>query len=66
MKCPETMRYLIEHGADVDLKSRNKAETPILIASSMGNVDGIEVLLDKGCDIDICDINGSSVLHHSK
>ena len=63
MECPETMRYLIEHGADVDLKSKNRGETPILVASSMGDVDGIEVLVEKGCDIGICDINGSSVLH---
>ena len=65
-KCPEQMRYLIEHDADVDLKSRNKEVTPILVALSMGYVDGIAVLLEKGCDIDICDIDGSLVLHQSK
>ena len=65
-KCPETMRYLIEHGADVDLKSRNKEETPVLVALLMGYIDGIKVLLEKGCDIDICSIDDSCVLHQSK
>jgi len=50
----ETLRYLIEKGADVD--ARNEiGDTPLLLAASYGNVEIVKLLLTKGADVNAVD-----------
>eukprot|EP00057_Strongylocentrotus_purpuratus_P033527 XP_791721.4 PREDICTED: transient receptor potential cation channel subfamily A member 1 homolog [Strongylocentrotus purpuratus] len=49
-------------GVDINAQDRRGA-TPLLIACKAGNTDGALVLIDKGADILISDINGDTPLH---
>lgn len=47
---PETVKYIIKCGADVNIKDRHNF-TPILYASKVGNIEIIDMLLENGADI---------------
>lgn len=47
---PEMLRFLIEQGADPNV--RNKAgRTPLMIAAENDNADAMRVLLESGADV---------------
>ena len=46
----ETMKVLLEHGADVNAKS-NKGGTALMGAASAGDLRIVQALLDKGADL---------------
>lgn len=46
-------RLLLENGADINFKYINPNATILHIASKVGNIDIIKLLLDKGIDINI-------------
>lgn len=52
----KNIRYLIRHGADVNLPNRNTGETPLLRAINLvkvgqGGIDVVKLLLEKGAKI---------------
>lgn len=53
---------LYQHWSPPKVQDRRGA-TPLLIACKAGNTDGALVLIDKGADILISDINGDTPLH---
>ena len=64
IKCDklEAAKYLLEKGADESLKTTLR-EVPILsIASAVGSVAAIEMLLSRGCNIDSRDDGGNTPL----
>lgn len=42
----------------------SSGRTPLLEAVNGGQYDIARILVDAGADLDICDIKGTSVLHH--
>ena len=51
----ETVRVLLEHGADVNARADDGA-TPLMLAASCGDPEIVQALLDQGADL-----NGSFV-----
>ena len=61
----EAAKYLLEKGANESLKTTQR-EIPILsIASTVGSVAAIEMLLSRGCSIDSRDDGGDTPLMHA-
>jgi ankyrin repeat protein len=50
----ETIRYLIDKGADIDARNGD-GDTPLLLAASYGNVEMVKLLLAKGADVNAVD-----------
>eukprot|EP01035_Chromulina_nebulosa_P069312 gene69312-biopygen15067 len=57
-----TVTLLIERGADVEAKDKEKK---LLESSKAGKVDEVAALLDQGVNIQCTDQNGSSALHEA-
>lgn len=61
----ETVKLLIDRGAEVNLKSIN-GWVPLIDASVRGHTDIVRVLLDHGAGVNLqADVSGQSALHHS-
>jgi len=59
------VRYLLEHGADVDTEANTKHSTPVHLASFHGGFKVAKLLLDHGVDINVRDKEGRTPLHES-
>ena len=59
----DSIRALIEAGANVNDVAPKSGLTPILIASAMGRTKAALLLLDKGADPNVVAANGYSPLH---
>ena len=58
----ETVRLLIEHGADV--KAPDEAyTTPLHLASSLGVPEIVQLLIDHGADVTVQDRTHKTALH---
>ncbi len=55
------IRFLIDKGAKPNVRNK-KGETPLMIASNMGFVDGVAALLAAGADIDESNVAGETPL----
>lgn len=63
--CPISItNYLLKSGAQVDRRNR-LGRTPLMIAAALGNLEKIDVLLDKKADVRAADKVGVTVLHHA-
>ena len=58
----ETVRVLIEHGADVTMQDRAHS-TPLHLASSRGSTETVRLLLQHGADVATQDENNRTPLH---
>ena len=58
----ETMRLLIEHGADVTMQDGTHS-TPLHLASSRGSTETVRILLQNGADVATQDENNRTPLH---
>ena len=58
----ETVRVLIEHGADVTMQN-GAHSTPLHLASSKGNTETVRLLLQHGADVVTQDENNRTPLH---
>jgi len=59
----DVVRYLLEHGADVDVQTNTEQPTPLHLASFYGGFKVVQLLLDHGADINVQDKNGRTPLH---
>ena len=59
----DVVRYLLEHGADVDTQANDENPTPLHLASYWGGFGVTQLLLDHGADIDVRGANGRTPLH---
>lgn len=46
----ETAAFLLGHGAEVNVQTRKKGLTALMLASGWGNMELVQMLLDKGAD----------------
>lgn len=61
----ESVRYLVERGADTEIGEATYGWTPVIVAAVDG-YDGVaKVLLDAGCDIDRADGSGWTAMEHA-
>lgn len=56
------MRLLVEHGADVNAVSDDRANTPLMEAATRGDVQAVRLLLDSGADPDLKTKYGQTAL----
>jgi ankyrin repeat protein len=59
----ESARILLKAGADPNLATAEWGQTALIIASTMGQTDVVEALVEKGADPNIRDKNGFAALH---
>ena len=60
----ETIRVLVENGADVNA-SRNDNCTPLMKAANGCELDMVTILIEIGADVDLQDKNGDTALHYA-
>ena len=60
----KVLQAVIDLGADVNATNKPN-RTALMLASSMGNVDAINVLLGIGADFNVTDVDGNTLLHHA-
>ena len=58
----EALQIIIEHGADVNATNKQNI-TPLMVASSKGNVDAMNVLLNARADPNVTSVDGGTWLH---
>lgn len=58
----ETVRLLIEHGADVTAQDE-ACVTPLHLASSKGSVETVQLLIENGADVAARDARNRTPLH---
>jgi hypothetical protein len=61
LDCPNIVRLLLEHGADVDVR-QNEGLTPLHMASMKGALEVARVLLEHGADVQAEDNRGRTPL----
>lgn len=47
----DVIRCVLEHGADVEIRSKISGWTPLMASASMGDIEGMKLLLEFGADI---------------
>ncbi|MCX6355104.1 MAG: ankyrin repeat domain-containing protein [Candidatus Aureabacteria bacterium] len=58
----ETMKLLIQHGADVQSKEKNNGRTAIFYAAYAGHLDAVKLLVESGADLNIKGNDGVTAL----
>ncbi|KAJ7389064.1 hypothetical protein OS493_033923 [Desmophyllum pertusum] len=53
------LQFIIDHGADVNIKDRNGV-APLHLACSLKNTANVKVMFENGCLVDIADNNGAT------
>ncbi|MHC4142687.1 MAG: ankyrin repeat domain-containing protein [Planctomycetota bacterium] len=59
---PEAIRFLIDHGADVNARDQLQGTALVRAAGSFGNFESVQVLLSAGADVNVQDKNGMTPL----
>lgn len=54
---------LANDGCDIDIQTKNRGETPLHIASRVGNKFAVKELLDCDCDKSLVDFDRNTALH---
>lgn len=58
-----TMKYLLEHGADVNARDADRRSVLMWASSTEGSVDKIKAALDKGAEVNPRSQDGATALH---
>jgi len=59
------VEYLLEQGADIDAKDREREETALTVAVQSGQLTTVKYLVEQGADIETKDMEGSTPLDFS-
>jgi Ankyrin repeats (3 copies) len=60
----DVIRYLLAHGAEVDVRNRDQFGngTPLFSAARAGHVEAVRVLLDAGADMNATEVEDETIL----
>ena len=61
-----TIKALLNAGADIDAKGAKDGKTALTVAALIGNPDAVEVLLQRGSDVNARDNDGRTALSLAK
>jgi len=61
----DVVRYLLEHGIEVDAQAKTKHSTPLHLASYWGGIKVAQLLLDYGADINVRNESCRTPLHEA-
>ena len=60
------VRFLIEKGADVNVRAENKRHNaPLHWAAAYGRAEAVDLLVQRGADVNARDAEGEAPLHHA-
>lgn len=59
------MEKLIEAGADVNAVDSTDQNSPLLLATELGSVDIVRLLIQKNATVNLADKSGTTPLHKS-
>ncbi|WP_168464685.1 ankyrin repeat domain-containing protein [Wolbachia endosymbiont of Ctenocephalides felis wCfeT] len=62
-RCQEMVKFLLENGASINAKAGVSEETPLCLATQVGDLQIIELLIKEKADIDATNGYGSTSLH---
>ena len=60
---PDVTRILLEHGAEINVRTTGNSSTPLHVAVDNGGVETVRVLLEHGANVDVKDEEGRTPLH---
>lgn len=52
----------LDHGANIDYQSIVCNESPLISAARLGHYDAVKILLSRGANVDLQDVNGNTAL----
>ena len=58
----ETVKLLLEKGADIGATEKERGMTALMTAAMMGQTDTVKLLLDSGADLEKTDVHGRNAL----
>lgn len=58
----DIIKYLIEHGADINAISEDRHNTPLMDAAAIGELESIKLFISEGADLEIQSKNGQTAL----
>lgn len=59
---PEMLRSLLDHGADVDVRTESEGLTALMVAATLGNPESVALLLKAGAVVDARSVSGLTAL----
>src|SRR5205814_8712767 len=59
----EVVKYLVEHGANIDERNNARDKTPLLAAAFDGHYDIVKYLVEHGANVNVQAVNGWTPLH---
>ena len=61
----QAVEWLLDHGADVNLRAGEIEETPLHVATRRRRLDAVKLLIDRGADIDARTAGGKTAYAHA-
>lgn len=62
---PQTLKILIDAGADVNARQKVLAMTALFVAAQNGNTESVKILIDAGADVNIANSDGITPLNRA-
>jgi ankyrin repeat protein len=62
---PQIIHILLKHGADINQRHRMRQITPLMMLCSIRDLEGVEVLLSEGADVNATNPHGVSALGYA-
>lgn len=60
------VQALVDTAVDINVKDRTFGYTPLIVAARQGHIDIVQILLERGADVEATDNYGSTALYWAK